>query len=68
MTEKEIKKKRLPVPYDMFWIDDDGMVHHCHYLTCENGCECEKGSAHPTFYIELGEKLKNHLVERRGDE
>lgn len=45
-----MEKKRIAPPHDRFWIDNDGMIHVCQYLHCENGCSCE-GSVFDLFSL-----------------
>lgn len=36
------KKNRLPFPFENVWLDEKYRVHVCKFLTCKNGCHCEK--------------------------
>ncbi len=36
-------------PYDFVWEDEEGMLHICSQLVCEDGCECEKSMMSKEF-------------------
>lgn len=35
-----MKKERLPLPNENVWKEEERW-HICHFLTCEDGCDCE---------------------------
>ena len=53
-----MKKKRVSMKYGQFWIDEQGFIHICSFLTCNDGCNCEKASMTLDFLEGAVKKIK----------
>lgn len=40
--KNKVKKDRLDIPYEYYWLDKYDHLHECKYLVCGDGCLCEK--------------------------